>query len=124
MGLFSTRMLILQHQSLLAAGSAPPGSEGRPCLSQPVPTSPRASSGPHPKPLPSTTEHLTGEVTLCPSARIFRILLPLTLSLNTVRICAYSGRGRAMTPDFQSKQCPVGHRLSFHPAIDRQDSRS
>src|SRR6218665_3349719 len=43
MGLFSTRMLILQHQSLLAAVSAPPGSEGRPCLSQPVPTSRRAA---------------------------------------------------------------------------------
>src|SRR6218665_985355 len=27
MGLFSTRMLILQHQRLLAAGSAPPGSD-------------------------------------------------------------------------------------------------
>src|SRR6218665_3047292 len=52
MGLFSTRMLILQHQSWLAAGSAPPGSEGRPYLSQPVPTSRRASSGPHPKRLP------------------------------------------------------------------------
>src|SRR6218665_549460 len=52
MGLFSTRMLILQHQSLLAAGSVPPGSEDRPCLSQPVPTSRRASSGPHPKAAP------------------------------------------------------------------------
>src|SRR6218665_1075829 len=104
MGLFSTRMLILQHQSLLAAGLAPPGSEGRPCLSQPVPTSRRASSGPHPKRLPCTTEHLAGGVTLCPAARILQILLQLTPSLNIVRICAYPGRGRAMTPDSQSKQ--------------------
>src|SRR6218665_3524792 len=30
-----------------------------------------------------------------------------------------------MTPDSQSKQCPVGHHLSFLPAmIGRQDSRS